>query len=214
VDSICTFTPNNYFGIKLNLAMKIIKRSLFSLAMGSLLVTQTGCFGEFALVRKVYDWNDNLSDSKFVKTLVFYVLNIIPVYGIASFIDVVILNLIEFWSGSNPLSMNEGDYEMQMATINGDDFKIEATKDTFTTTQLTGEKAGEVRVMKYDRCDNTWKYTDSNVSDMAVMSFIGGNADNVRVYTQNGSVDLTASDMADASVLASKFAACDLAMAK
>lgn len=31
--------------------MKIIKRSLFAMALGSLLVTQTGCFGEFALVR-------------------------------------------------------------------------------------------------------------------------------------------------------------------
>lgn len=194
--------------------MKIIKRSLFALSMGSLLVTQTGCFGEFALVKKVYEWNDDLSDSKFVKTLVFWVLNIIPVYGIASFIDVAILNLIEFWSGSNPLSMNEGDYEMQMTTFKGEDFKIEATKDTFTTTQLSGEKAGEVRVMKFDRCDNTWKYTDSKVSDVAVMSFIGGDADNIRVYTQNGSVDLTSSDMADASVLAAKLADCDLAMAK
>lgn len=194
--------------------MKIIRKSAFMLAMSSLLITQTGCFGEFALTRKVYNWNDDISDSKVVKSLVMWVMMIIPVYGVAGFVDMIILNLIEFWSGSNPLSMNEGDYEMQMATINGDQFKIEATKDTFTTTQLTGEKAGEVRVMKFDRCDNTWKYTDSEVSDMAVMTFIGGNPDNMRVYTQNGSVDLTAADMADASVLATKFAGCDLAMAK
>ena len=194
--------------------MKTFKRPLFALAMGSLLITQTGCFGEFALVRKVYEWNDGISDNKFVKSLVFWALNIIPVYGVASFIDVIILNLIEFWSGSNPISMNEGDYEMQMASIKGEEFKIEATKDTFTTTQLTGAKAGEVRVMKYDRCDNTWKYTDSKVKDMAVMTFIGGDADNIRVYTDNGSVDLTAADMADASVLATKFAGCELALAK
>lgn len=209
-----TLPAATYFGNKPSNTMKIIKRSLFALSMGSLLVTQTGCFGEFALVRKVYTWNDELSDSKFVKTLVFYVLNIIPVYGIASFVDLIIFNLIEFWSGSNPLSMNEGDYEMQMATIKGERYKIEATKDTFTTTQMTGEKAGEVRVMKFDRCDNTWRYTDSEVSDMALMTFIGGDADNIRVYTQNGSVDLTTSDMADASVLAKKFAGCDMAMAR
>ncbi|MDX9751600.1 MAG: DUF3332 domain-containing protein [Flavobacteriales bacterium] len=193
--------------------MKIIKRPLLALAMGSLLITQTGCFGEFALVRKVYNWNADIG-GKFVNTLVFYALNIIPVYGIAAFVDVVILNLIEFWSGSNPLAMNEGDHEMQLVTMNGDQFKIEATKDTFTTTQLSGEKAGEVRVMKFDRCDHTWKYTDSHVSDMAVMSFIGGDADNIRVYTQNGTVDMTAADMADASVLATKFGDCGLAMAK
>lgn len=194
--------------------MKIIQRSLFAMAMGSLLVTQTGCFGEFALVRKVYNWNEDVSDSKFVRTLVFYLLNIIPVYGVASMIDVVILNLIEFWSGSNPLSMNEGDYEMQLVTVKGEQYKMEATKDTFTTTQLTGKQAGEVRIMKFDRCDNTWKYTDSKVNDMAVMSFVGGDADNIRVYTQNGTVDMTAVDMADATVLAQKFGDCGLAMAK
>ncbi|MBK8533234.1 MAG: DUF3332 domain-containing protein [Flavobacteriales bacterium] len=194
--------------------MKIIRKTALLFAMSTLVITQTGCFGEFALVRKVYEWNDNLSDSKFVKTLVFYVLNIIPVYGIASFIDVVILNLIEFWSGSNPLSMNEGDYEMQMATMKGDQFKMEATKDTFTTTQMTGEKAGEVRVMKFDRCDNTWKYTDSNVREAAIMTFVNGDADQIRVYTDNGSVDLTTADMADATALAAKFGGCDLALAK
>ncbi|MBK9626276.1 MAG: DUF3332 domain-containing protein [Flavobacteriales bacterium] len=194
--------------------MKIIRKTALLFAMSTLVITQTGCFGEFALVRKVYEWNDNLSDSKFVKTLVFYVLNIIPVYGIASFIDVVILNLIEFWSGSNPLSMNEGDYEMQMATMKGDQFKMEATKDTFTTTQMTGGKAGEVRVMKFDRCDNTWKYTDSNVREAAIMTFVNGDVDQIRVYTDNGSVDLTTADMADASALAAKFGGCDLALAK
>src|SRR5690606_33650397 len=149
--------------------MKIIKRSLFAMAMGSLLVTQTGCFGTFALTRKAYEFHDGITDSKFVKSLLFWLVGGI-VYGVTGFIDAVILNLIEFWSGSNPLAMNEGDYEMQLVTMKGDKYKIEATKDTFTTTQLTGEKAGEVRVMRFDRCDNTWKYSDSRVSDVAVLS--------------------------------------------
>lgn len=194
--------------------MKLIRKSAFVMALGSLLVAQSGCFGEFALVRKVYNFNQDVSSSKFVQTLLFYVMNIIPVYGIAGFLDVVIFNLIEFWSGSNPLAMNEGDYEMQMVTHKGNQYKIEATKDTFITTQLSGKKAGEVRVMKYDRCDNTWKYTDSHVQDMAVMTFLNGNPDQVRVYTDNGSVDLTSEDMANAAVLNEKFGTCDLALAK
>lgn len=193
--------------------MRIIRKTAMALALGSLMIGQSGCFGEFALTRKVYNWNDDVSDSKFVKTLVMYVMMIIPVYGIAGFVDIVILNLIEFWSGSNPMSMNEGDYEMQMVTVDGVDYKVEATKDTFTTTQMTGDKAGEVRIMKYDRCDNTWKYTDSDVQDHAVMTFVNGDADNIRVYTQNGTVDLAGSDLADASVLATKFGHCGLAMA-
>lgn len=194
--------------------MKFIRKTAMTLALGSLMISQSGCFGEFALVRKVYSWNQDVSSNKFVKTLVFYVLNIIPVYGVASFIDIVILNLIEFWSGTNPLAMNEGDYEMQMATLKGVEYKIEATKDTFTTTQLSGDKAGAVEVLKFDHCDNTWKVSTSEVKDMAVMTFLNGDADHVRVYTANGSVDMTTADMADASVLKAKFEDCELALAK
>ena len=178
------------------------------LAMSSLVITQTGCFGEFALVRKVYNWNEEVSPNKFVKTLVFYVLNIVPVYGIAGFIDVVILNLIEFWSGSNPLSMNEGDYEMQMATIKGEDFKIEATKDTFTTTQLSGDKSGEVRVMMFDRNDMTWKYSDSKVCEQPVLGFLDAQGNDVRLYTEFGTMDMAAADLADHDVLMAKLGDC------
>ena len=187
--------------------MKLIRKTAFVLALGSLTITQTGCFGEFALVRKVYNWNSEIG-GKFVNTLVFYVLNIIPVYGVAAFIDVVILNLIEFWSGSNPVSMKEGDYEMQLTTIDGVDYKIEATKDTFTTTQLSGEKAGEVRVMKFDRTSKTWKYTDSEVCDQPVMTFLDDQADAIRVYTEKGAVDLTSEEMNDQAALDAKFASC------
>lgn len=31
-------------------------------------------------------------------------LNIVPVYGVAAWIDVVILNSIEFWTGNNPMT--------------------------------------------------------------------------------------------------------------
>lgn len=187
--------------------MKIIRKTAFVLALGSLTITQTGCFGEFALVRKVYNWNQDIG-GKFVNTLVFYALNIIPVYGIASLVDFVILNLIEFWSGSNPVSMKEGDYEMQLTTIDGVDYKIEATKDTFTTTQLSGEKAGEVRVMKFDRTSKTWKYTDSEVCDQPVMTFLDDQADAIRVYTEKGAVDLTSEEMNDQAALDAKFASC------
>lgn len=185
--------------------MKMLRKTALLFAMSSLVITQTGCFGEFALTRKVWEWNDDISDSKFVKTLLFYVMNIIPVYGIAAFVDVVILNLIEFWSGSNPMSMNEGDYEMQMATVNGEQFKLEATKDTFTTTQLTGEKAGEVRVMKFDRSDMTWKYSDSKVCDQPVVGMLDKNGENVRVFTAAGEVEMAAADMADKDVVMAKF---------
>ena len=181
--------------------MKIIRKTAFFLALGTLTLTQTGCFGTFALTRKAYEFHDGISDNKFVKSLLFWIPGGL-VYGIVGFLDVIIFNLVEFWSGSNPISMNEGDYEMQLATVNGDQFRIEATKDTFTTTQLSGEKTGEVRVMKFDRADNTWKYSDSQAQDVAVMTFLGDDAENVRVYTANGTVEMPTADLASADAIA------------
>ena len=187
--------------------MKTIRKTALLFAMSSLVITQTGCFGEFALVRKVYSWNEGL-DSKFVRTLVFYALNIIPVYGIAGFIDFAILNLIEFWSGSNPVSMNEGDYEMQLVTVKGVKYRIEATKDTFTTTQLSGEKTGEVRIMKFDRSDRTWKYSDSAVCDKAVLGFLDEQGEQVRLYTDVGTIDMATADLQNKEAVMARLGEC------
>lgn len=186
--------------------MKTIQKTAFYLALGAVTITQTGCFGEFALTRKVYNWHDGVSNNKFVKSLLLW----IPMafaYSISAMLDVVIFNLIEFWGGSNPISMNEGDHEMQLATLDGVDYRIEATKDTFTTTQLSGEKAGEVRVLKFDRTTMTWKYSDSRVCEQPVMSFLDDRAEVVRVYTDNGSLDLATADLNNKDVVMAKLGA-------
>jgi hypothetical protein len=185
---------------------KLTKPALF-FALGTLLITQTGCFGEFALTRKAYNYHDGITESKFVKSLLFW----IPggfVYMVTTFVDAVILNLIEFWSGTNPLSMVEGEHEIQLATIKGVDYKIEATKDTFTTTQLSGEQAGEVRVMKFDRSEMTWVYSDSKVCEKPVMGFLDAEGENVRLYTDFGTIDMAATDLQDSDVLMAKLGEC------
>jgi hypothetical protein len=187
--------------------MKIIRKTALLFAMSSLVLTQTGCFGEFALTRKAYVWHDGITDSKFVKSLLLW----IPmglVYSITAFVDVVILNLIEFWSGSNPLSMVEGEHEIQLATIKGVDYRIEATKDTFTTTQLSGEQAGEVRVMKFDRNNMTWVYSDSKVCEQPVMGFLDAEGENIRLYTDFGTMDMAAADLQNEELLLAKLGEC------
>lgn len=69
----------------------------------------SGCFGNFSLTRKVYNWNKEVSENKFVRSLVMWGLFIIPVYGVSTCLDVVIFNLIETFTGKNPLAMNDGD---------------------------------------------------------------------------------------------------------
>jgi hypothetical protein len=59
-----------------------------------------GCFGKFQLTRTLYDINQSVED-KYVRSAVTWLL-LIP-YGIAGFLDFVVFNLIEFWSGENPI---------------------------------------------------------------------------------------------------------------
>jgi hypothetical protein len=65
------------------------------------IVFASGCYGSFQLIQKVHKFNGTLGN-KFVNELGFLVMNIVPVYSVAGFIDVVVLNSIEFWSGKNP----------------------------------------------------------------------------------------------------------------
>lgn len=77
------------------------------LTLAVMMATAGGCYGSFELVKKVHKFNGTLGN-KFVNELGFLVMNIIPVYGAAAFIDAVVLNTIEFWTGKNPsTSSNE-----------------------------------------------------------------------------------------------------------
>lgn len=75
-----------------------------------------GCYGKFQLVRNLYKWNGSVGN-KWVNELVFLAMYILPVYAIAGFVDVVILNLVEFWTGKNPMTakvITDGDKQIVM----------------------------------------------------------------------------------------------------
>lgn len=128
-----------------------------------LLVTSSlsGCFGSFGLTKKIYNANKNVG-GKFVQTLVMYVFMIIPVYGIASFLDIVLFNLIEFWSGSNPLAMKAGQSETQMATIDGKLYEITATKNQFRMRQVEGPDAGKEALLTYNTTEEQWYLSEAD----------------------------------------------------
>jgi hypothetical protein len=81
------------------------RAAILTLTAGTLVGT-SGCFGSFNLTRKVYGFNKTVSKDKFVQELVFLGLNVVPIYGIAGFIDVVVANTVEFWTGTNPIEMS------------------------------------------------------------------------------------------------------------
>jgi hypothetical protein len=67
------------------------------------LAPTAGCYGSFKLTKKVYDFNGSFSNIV-LKEVVFLAFIILPVYGLAMLVDAIILNLIEFATGSNPVS--------------------------------------------------------------------------------------------------------------
>jgi hypothetical protein len=61
--------------------------------------------------------------------------------------------------------------------------------------------------MRFDRSDRTWKYTDSQVQDHAVLTFLDEQGDRLRVYTGQGSMDLTYADLQDQDLVMAKLGA-------
>ena len=67
-------------------------------AVGTL---SAGCFGKFQLTRKLYDVNKSI-DEKYVRSAATWVF-VIP-YALTGILDFVIFNVIEFWTGENPVA--------------------------------------------------------------------------------------------------------------
>jgi len=89
--------------------MKKISFSVATLLLaGSLLCSS--CIGSFALFNKYEKWQCNMTDNKFVNAIVGFILQPI-VGGVCLFVDAVVLNTIEFWTGSNPLASGDSYHE-------------------------------------------------------------------------------------------------------
>src|SRR5215218_1769215 len=136
--------------------MKKPARLLLILGAACTLIVQSGCYGSFGLTNKLYDWNDEVAPSKFGKSLLFWGLCIIPIYEICVAADIVVLNLIEFWSGSNPISMKPGEHEQQIVEKSGIHYKMEAVHNQLAITVLDGKHAGKKTVLKFRDADQTW----------------------------------------------------------
>ncbi len=63
----------------------------------------SGCFGKFQLTRKVYEINQSVDDA-YIRSAVTWIFVIVPVYGVCALLDFLVFNLIEFWTGQNPVA--------------------------------------------------------------------------------------------------------------
>ena len=130
---------------------KRIISTLLVIAMGMPLLN--GCIGNFVLTRKLLNFNQRLSN-KWVNEIVFLAMVIIPVYGVCILIDGIILNSIEFWTGSNPLAMNETEQEIKYYAEDGRNIKVVTTQNRYDIYDLDNETNNVSFVFNTD--NETW----------------------------------------------------------
>lgn len=141
---------------------KVLFAVVASLLIISISLTSTGCFASFNLVKKVYKFNEGFGD-KWINEIGFLVMNIVPVYGIAATVDVLILNSIEFWSGSNPVSaMNDP------VVVNDE------TSLAFRGTTIELRQGNQVYAMEKSNAGTVVKDANGNLLGTCAMTAEGG----------------------------------------
>lgn len=143
----------------------------------------SSCIGSFGLFNKVRDWNSSISSNKFVNELVFLAFHIIPVYEICYFADIVVINSIEFWSGSNPIaSVGE------VKNIKGENgnYRVETLENGYSIT-----KEGEETALNliFDEESQVWNAVSESGSAKLIKMNNDGTA---KLYLPDGStMDVT-----------------------
>ena len=151
---------------------KISLKVMTVLLVGSMMCSSC-MVGSWGLFNKYAEWQTNMTDSKFVNAIVGFVLGSFC-YPITVLVDSLVLNTIEFWSGSNPVASNIGKTE----SIKGSDGLIYAVT-TLKNGYEIKNPAGEITLLTYNKKD-----------DLCVMSQNGVTQEIFR-FNQDGTISAT-----------------------
>lgn len=135
-----------------------MKKNLFNVAVLALAgsITFSSCIGSFGLLNKFCQWEMNATGNHFVNGILGIIL--LPVAGICSTVDVIVLNTIEFWTGENPIASNVG----KTQNIMGSDGIMYAVKTLKNGYEIT-KPNGEVVMFTYDKKQNAWYMNGSEL---------------------------------------------------
>lgn len=139
----------------------------------------TSCIGSFSLTNKLMSWNNQVGN-KFVNELVFFCFWIIPVYEVTALADVLVLNSIEFWSGSNPVAQGR-------TVIDGADgrYLVDCDGKGYT---ITSENDGSVTRLDFDAEDHSWSVSANGQNPVKFMTFVDDT--HVNMILPDGSYEL------------------------
>ncbi len=134
--------------------MKSLRKSIIlSLLLVTILLS--GCYGNFNLTRKIYNWNGTVGD-KYIQSAVGWGMVIIPIYMTAPLIDAAFFNLVEFWTGDNPLTMKIGEIDSRIITTKEGRYELTASQNRFDLVALDGENIGDYMSFVFNSQDQEW----------------------------------------------------------
>jgi len=146
-------------------------------AVGAL---SAGGFGKFQLTRKLYDVNSAIDD-KYVRSAATWIF-VIP-YAVTGLLDLVIFNVIEFWTGENPV-------------VSAPVTKVYAQGTERTVLTLSRDGSATVAVIeRYEGGElvSTLRVRDDGAGKVAAVETAAGRKvrEVVAVSASDGSVDVT-----------------------
>lgn len=113
----------------------------------SVTLLASSCVGSFSLFNKLSAWNRDATGSKFLNELIFIVIS--PAYVVCSAADVLVLNSIEFWSGSNPVAAGK---TMNVQGQDGRYYAVKTLKDGYEIKAPDGK----ITCFLYDKDNDSW----------------------------------------------------------
>lgn len=127
-------------------------------------LTLQSCLGSFTLTDKLIGWNRQIGN-KFVNELVFIAFCALPVYEVSILADVLVLNTIEFWSGTNPVA------DTGTRRVKGSDgyYLVTTDRDGYT---VTDEKDGSTVRFDYNRATQTWSVSAPGQGTFRLFSWV------------------------------------------
>jgi hypothetical protein len=133
-----------------------MKKGIATLICASL-ITLTGCYGSNTCFEKLHKWNGTLGN-KWLNSIVHFFLQIFGVYGICLWlIDGLVLNTIEFWTGSNPLAAGDSYFEQD---AQGNSIAAVKNADGTMSVEVT-TAAGEKANLMLQRDENVVRALDA-----------------------------------------------------
>ena len=163
--------------------MKRIRSTAIAVSL-AIVVLFSSCYGPFKLTHSLYDWNGTVGD-KWANSLVFFALNVIPVYGIAVTVDAVVLNTIEFWTGDNPMGTKGKKKLEKLVEQENGTYKITAKRNTLVIEGISGIDQGKKIKMKID--EESKQLFLEQEGELIKLAEFDEMAQTVRVFQPDGS---------------------------